>query len=171
MPFVYQYPHPSVTADCVIFGYDGTEIKTLLIKRVNEPYQGCWAFPGGFLEMDETVEQCAMRELKEETGLDQGHFRQVKAYSAVDRDPRDRVITVAFYVIAKVKEAQGSDDAAEARWFSIKDLPKLAFDHEKILADALAQVKKDFLFDPETFNYLDEDFTEEEKRKVLSSLL
>ena len=121
--------------------------------------------------MDETVEQCAARELKEETGLDQGHFRQVKAYSAVNRDPRDRVITVAFYVITRVKEAKGSDDAADARWFPINNLPKLAFDHEEIFADALAQVKKDFLFDPEIFNYLDEDFTEEEKRKALSSLL
>ena len=171
MPYTYEYPHPSVTADCVVFGFDGKEIKTLLILRVNEPYQGCWAFPGGFLEMDETVEQCAVRELKEETGLDLGHFRQVKTYSAVDRDPRDRVITVAFYVITKIKEAKGSDDAADARWFPIDALPKLAFDHEEIFSDALAQVKKDFLYDPEMFNYLDEDFTEEEKRKVISSLI
>lgn len=171
MPYTYEYPHPSVTADCVVFGVDGKEIKTLLIQRVNEPYQGCWAFPGGFLEMDETVEQCAVRELKEETGLDLGHFRQVKTYSAVDRDPRDRVITVAFYVITKIKEAKGSDDAADARWFPIDALPKLAFDHEEIFSDALAQVKKDFLYDPEMFNYLDEDFTEEEKRKLISSLI
>ena len=171
MPYLYQYPHPAVTADCVIFGFDGTEIKTLLIERVNEPYRGCWAFPGGFLEMDETVEQCAMRELKEETGLDQGHFRQVKAYSAVDRDPRERIITVAFYVIAKVREAKGCDDAADARWFPINDLPKLAFDHEEIFADALTQLKKDYLFNPAVFDYLDEDFTEMEKRQVLSALL
>ena len=171
MPYTYQYPHPAVTADCVIFGYDGTGIKTLLIQRVNEPYRGCWAFPGGYLEMDETVEQCAVRELKEETGLDQGHFRQVKAYSTVDRDPRERNITVAFYVIAKVREAKGGDDAADARWFPINALPELAFDHEDIFKDALRQVKKDFLFEPEVFDYLDEDFTEEEKRKVMTSLL
>ena len=171
MPYTYQYPHPSVTADCVIFGYDGTEIKTLLIQRVNEPYRGCWAFPGGFLEIDETVEQCAVRELKEETGLDQGHVRQVKTYSTVDRDPRERIITVAFYVIAKVREAKGGDDAAEACWFPINALPELAFDHKDIFNDALRQVKKDFLFEPEAFDYLNEDFTEEEKRKVLTSLL
>ena len=171
MPYTYEYPHPAVTADCGIFGFDGKEIKTLLIQRAHYPYEGCWAFPGGYLEMDETVEQAASRELKEETGLDQGHFRQIKAYSAVDRDPRERIVTVAFYVIAKVREAKGGDDAAEARWFPINALPKLAFDHEEIFRDALTQVKKDFLFDPESFNYLDADFTEEEKRKVISSLI
>ncbi len=166
MPYTYKYPHPAVTADCVIFGFDGTEVKTLLVQRLNPPCQGCWAFPGGFLEIDETAEQCAIRELREETGLDQDHFRQIKAYSTVDRDPRERIITIAFYVVTKVRAVKGGDDAQDAQWFPIKNMPKLAFDHEEIFQDALKQVKKDFLFDPTSFNYLDGDFTEEEKRHL-----
>ena len=141
--YIYDYPRPAVTTDCVVFGIDGRDIKVLLIERGNEPYKGCWAFPGGFLNMDENAEQGALRELKEETGLDLKDIKQVGAYSDVDRDPRDRVITIAFYAITKVSEVAGDDDAAKAQWFSLNEIPRLAFDHDQILRDALQKMRED----------------------------
>ena len=136
--YTYKYPHPAVTSDCVVFGFDGKELKILLIERRNEPCKGCWAFPGGFLNMDETTEECAIRELKEETGLEITKVHQIGAYSAVDRDPRGRTITVAYLALMEhAEEVKGQDDAAKAQWFPLNELPKLAFDHDKILNDAL----------------------------------
>ena len=102
--YIYDYPRPAVTTDCVVFGIDGNSIKVLLIERGNEPFKGCWAFPGGFLNMDENAEQGAIRELKEETGLDLKDIKQIGAYSDVDRDPRSRVITIAFYAVTKITD-------------------------------------------------------------------
>ena len=116
--YTYKYPHPAVTTDCVVFGFDGKELKVLLIERGGEPYKGCWAFPGGFLEMDETVEEGASRELQEETGLiissGNGLLKQLGCYSKVDRDPRDRVITIAFYALVLKAAVKGNDDARDA---------------------------------------------------------
>lgn len=141
--YTYDYPRPAVTTDCVVFGIDGSDLKVLLIERGSEPYKGCWAFPGGFLNMDETAEQGALRELKEETGLDLQHITQVGAFSAVDRDPRDRVITIAFYALVKKSAVQGGDDAAKAQWFSLNDMPRLAFDHDDILRVTLQKIRED----------------------------
>lgn len=136
MAFVYDYPRPAVTADCVVITEEN-EPKVLLIQRGNEPFKGCWAFPGGFMNMDETTEQCAVRELEEETGLKVTEIRQIGAYSKVDRDPRGRTVTVAYLaIIDKAEAVKGLDDAAEAQWFPISNLPKLAFDHEEIMRDA-----------------------------------
>ena len=136
--YCYKYPHPAVTADCVVFVKEDDDLKVLLIERKHEPCKGCWAFPGGFMNIDETTEAAAMRELQEETGLVVDSVEQIGAYSKVDRDPRERVITVAYYtVLDSVKNVCGQDDAKQARWFSIKQLPKLAFDHEEILQKAL----------------------------------
>lgn len=139
--YTYDYPRPAVTADCVVFGCDGQDIKVLLIERGNEPYKGCWAFPGGFLNMDETAEQCALRELKEETGLELHSASQIGAFSDVHRDPRDRVITIAFYALTNISQVKGSDDAAKAQWFALNDLPPLAFDHELIMREALLKLQ------------------------------
>ena len=98
MTFTYEYPRPAVTADCVVIAREN-EPKVLLIQRGNEPFKGCWAFPGGFMNMDETTEQCAVRELEEETGLKVTEIKQIGAYSKVDRDPRGRTITVAYLAI------------------------------------------------------------------------
>lgn len=136
MAFVYDYPRPAVTADCVVIAKEN-EPKVLLIKRGNEPFKDCWAFPGGFMNMDETTEQCAVRELEEETGLKVTEIKQIGAYSKVDRDPRGRTVTVAYLVVIDKAEAvKGGDDAAKAQWFPISGLPKLAFDHEEIMKDA-----------------------------------
>lgn len=138
--YCYKYPHPAVTADCIVFNKEET-IKVLLIKRKNEPYKDCWAFPGGFINIDESAEEAAIRELKEETGLEISKIEQLKAYSNPDRDPRERVITIAFIAESKNKDVRGSDDAKEAKWFDISNLPPLAFDHFTILQNALEKIK------------------------------
>lgn len=134
--YTYKYPRPAVTADCVVITREA-EPKVLLIQRGNMPFEGCWAFLGGFMNMDETTEQCAIRELAEETGLQVSDIHQIGAYSKVDRDPRGRTITVAYLAIIDAPaEVSGQDDAAKAQWFPINALPPLAFDHEDIMDDA-----------------------------------
>ncbi|MCH3994452.1 MAG: NUDIX hydrolase [Prevotella sp.] len=144
--YTYRYPHPSVTADCLIFAEDGGDEKILLVERKNPPYKGCWAFPGGFMEINETAETAASRELQEETGLQirESDLHQVGAFSQVDRDPRERVITIAYYTVLNVSgKVRGGDDAGKAAWFSLKKLPDLAFDHAAILKVALQRRKED----------------------------
>jgi len=137
MPYTYKYPRPAVTADCIVITKE-TEPKVLLIQRGNEPYKGCWAFPGGFMGMDETTEECAIRELEEETGLVVSHVQQIGAYSKVDRDPRGRTITIAYLaLIDSPVPIKGQDDAASAQWFPLSTLPPLAFDHAEIMRDAV----------------------------------
>lgn len=138
--YTYKYPRPAVTTDCVVFRFDGSQLKTLLIERGNEPYKGCWAFPGGFLNMDENAEQCALRELEEETGLKLDHVEEFGTFSEVDRDPRGRVISIAFYGITELSEVKGGDDAAKAQWFPIDEIPPLAFDHDRMLELALKKI-------------------------------
>ncbi len=138
MPFTYDYPRPSVSADVVVVDLKNQSL--LLIQRKNDPFAGGWALPGGFMDMDESADATAIRELKEETGLVVSNVRQIGAYSAVDRDPRGRVVTVAFYANASESDHfAAADDAADAKWFPVGDLPRLAFDHSNILADGLAK--------------------------------
>ena len=138
MAYTYEYPRPAVTADCIVIARE-TEPKVLLIQRGDEPFKGAWAFPGGFMDMDETTEQCAVRELEEETGLRLSKIQQIGAYSKVDRDPRGRTVTVAYLAIVDEPIAvTGQDDAAMAEWFPIDALPPLAFDHEDIMRDAIS---------------------------------
>ena len=137
MSYTYKYPRPAVTADCVVITKEA-EPKVLLIERGEDPYKGAWAFPGGFLNMDETTEECAVRELEEETGLRLSNVHQIGAYSKVDRDPRGRTVTVAYLAIVDAPMAvSGQDDAAKAQWFPLTALPELAFDHEEIMKDAI----------------------------------
>lgn len=140
MAYTYKYPRPSVTADCVVITKE-SDPQVLLIQRGGEPFKGRWAFPGGFMEMDETTEQCAIRELEEETGLRITEVKQIGAYSKVDRDPRGRTITVAY--LARIDapiDVKGLDDAANAQWFPLSSLPQLAFDHADIMKDAIAMI-------------------------------
>ena len=137
MSYTYKYPRPAVTADCVVITREAAP-RVLLIQRGNEPFKGCWAFPGGFMNIDETTEQCAVRELEEETGLRLSSVRQVGTYSRVDRDPRGRTITVAYLALVDAPvPVQGHDDAARAQWFPLSALPPLAFDHAEIMQDVM----------------------------------
>ena len=142
MDYTYKYPRPAVTADCVVMTKEAVP-QVLLIERGADPYKGCWAFPGGFMNMDETTEQCAIRELEEETGLQVAGLHQIGAYSKVDRDPRGRTITVAYLVVIDGPiPVTGQDDAAKAQWFPVDALPPLAFDHEEIMRDAISLMRK-----------------------------
>ena len=142
MAYTYKYPRPAVTADCIVITKEA-EAKVLLIQRGDQPFRGCWAFPGGFMNMDETTEQCAIRELEEETGLHISEVHQIGAYSKVDRDPRGRTVTVAYLAIVDEPiTVNGQDDAAKAQWFSLSALPELAFDHDEIVRDAVKKYKE-----------------------------
>ena len=136
--YCYKYPHPAVTTDCVILTKE-TPAKVLLIKRGNEPYKGCWAFPGGFLNPDETAEEGALRELQEETNLREVELRQFHTFTDPHRDPRERVISIVFigFLDEGVSVIEAGDDASDAKWFPLTQLPPLAFDHDKILQTAL----------------------------------
>ena len=140
--YTYDYPRPAVTADCVVFSNDLNGLSVLLIERANEPFKGCWAFPGGFMDMEEDAEDCAKRELKEETGLEIRSMRQLGAFTDVNRDPRGRTVSIAYYAVIEKSEVKGADDAIQARWFPIDSIPPLAFDHDKILRMALEEIKK-----------------------------
>jgi len=136
MPYTYEYPHPAVTTDIVVFTVLEDALKVLLIERGEEPFKGEWATPGGFLDIDESLDDCARRELQEETGLECVYLEQLYTFGAVDRDPRERILTVAFYALISTKgqRMQAGDDAADAQWFSVDSLPALACDHAEILA-------------------------------------
>ena len=170
--YCYKYPHPAVTADCVIFGFDESNImKVLLIQRGNDPYKGKWAFPGGFMNMDETAEQCARRELEEETGLKDVTVEQFYTFTDVNRDPRERVITVAHYALVKLSEVKGGDDAEKAQWFSLDEIPSLAFDHELIFRKALKVLKERICFEPIGFELLPEIFKMSELQNLYEAIL
>lgn len=158
----YKYPHPSVTADCVMFGYDGSELSVLLVMRGNEPFKGCWAFPGGFINIDECAEQGALRELWEETGLRARRMRQFHTFSEPGRDPRERVISIAFYSLVRKHEVVGGDDAADACWFTVSDVPRLAFDHGEMLRLALKELRRQAQTEPIGMEALPEKFTADE---------
>lgn len=159
--FCYDYPRPALTTDCVIFGFDETDLKVLLIERGIEPFKGKWAFPGGFVQMDENTEDGAKRELFEETGLKDIFIEQLYTFSDVDRDPRGRVVTVAYYALVSLNnfEPKAGDDASKAGWFSVRNIPTLAFDHEKILRTALYRIKGKIRYQPIGFELLPDKFT------------
>lgn len=161
MPHTYEYPRPALTVDCVVFGLDADDLKVLLIQRDLEPFAGRWALPGGFVHMDEPIEDAARRELQEETGLSQVYLEQLFTFGDPGRDPRGRVVTVAHYALVKLMEhnVQAATDARNAAWFAVDDLPRLAFDHEKILETALRRLQGKVRYQPIGFELLPRKFT------------
>ena len=141
MSYSYKYPRPALTVDCAVFveGEEGFEL--LLIERAADPFKGSWALPGGFVDMDETAERAAARELEEETGMNGIRLQQIHTFSTVDRDPRDRVVSVAFWGIASERKLRPGSDAKQARWFKVSELPPLAFDHQEIINMALDRLE------------------------------
>ncbi len=169
--FCYKYPHPAVTCDCVIFGFDNSGLKILLVERGVEPYVGRWAFPGGFMKINETADECARRELIEETGLSGVAVRQFHTFSGVYRDPRERVVTIAHYALVKIADVKGGDDARKAQWFAINEIPPLAFDHDHILRVAFKTLKERICFEPVGFELLPEVFTMSELQNLYEAIL
>jgi 8-oxo-dGTP diphosphatase len=142
MPYTYDYPRPMVTVDAVVFRKNETSNEVLLIKRGHYPYEGMWALPGGFVDMEETLEEAIVRELEEETGLKDIKLEQLHAFSEIHRDPRGRNISINFWGIADGTNTKvtGGDDAADAQWFPINKMPELAFDHKKVVELALSKL-------------------------------
>ena len=169
--YTYDYPRPAVTTDCVIFGFDKMGLSVLLIERGIEPFKGNWAFPGGFLKMDEDAESGARRELREETGFETAVIEQFGTFSEVDRDPRGRVITIAYYALVQKGDVVGGDDAAQARWFPINEVPQLAFDHDRILRVALKTLKEKIHFQPIGFELMPKVFTMPQLQYLYESIL
>jgi 8-oxo-dGTP diphosphatase len=160
MPYEYPFPRPALTADMAVFGYDGNALELLLIERALEPFKGRWALPGGYVHIDESVDDAARRELKEETGLDDVYLEQLYTFGAVKRDPRDRVVTVAYFALVdRSKHApKAASDASRAEWFTVKALPKLAFDHDAIADTALTRLRGKVRYQPIGFELLPDKF-------------
>lgn len=160
MSYTYNHARPALTADCVVFGLDEEDVKVLLIQRGVEPFKGKWALPGGFAVAGETMEDTARRELEEETGLKNVFLEQLYTFSDPDRDPREHVVTVAYYALVNLRDhkAHASTDASNAEWFCINAVPPLAFDHAKILKTAHERVKGKIRYQPIGFELLTEKF-------------
>src|SRR5437667_3092417 len=173
LPYSYQYPRAALTVDCVVFGFDEGELKVLLIQRGLEPFKGRWALPGGFVHVDETLDAAARRELDEEAGLRNVFLEQLYTFGAVDRDPRERVVSVAYYALVKLSEhrAKAATDAADAEWFPISKVPKLAFDHADILATALTRLKGKVRYQPIGFELLPPKFTLSQLQHLYEAVL
>lgn len=169
----YDYPHPSVTVDSVVFGYDGTRLKVLLVERGKDSHVGEWALPGGFVGIKESAEDAIIRELEEETNLKIANdcIEQLHTYSAPNRDSRERVITIAYYTLVNISEVRGGDDATRAIWFPVDNVPHLAFDHNTIIEDALKALWKKVWFAPDTFKLLSEKSTLKQVRHFCGSVL
>jgi 8-oxo-dGTP diphosphatase len=143
----------------------------LLVERGIEPFKGRWAFPGGFLKMDESAEEGALRELQEETGLKGAYIKQFHTFSDPKRDPRERVLTIAYYALVRMQEVKGGDDAARAEWFALDEVPALAFDHDLILRVALKVLRQQIHFEPIGFELLPEKFTIKELQLLYEAIL
>jgi len=171
--YEYEYPHPAVTTDIVIFTIRNEQLKLLLIRRGLEPHKGSWAFPGGFVEMDEDLESGARRELEEETGLTDVYLEQLYTFGDPKRDPRERVITVVYYALIPTDhvELNAADDADEADWFAIDELPPLAFDHDDILAMAHERLCAKLDYSTIALQFMPEEFTLTELQRVYEIIL
>ena len=173
MAYAYQYARPAVTVDCVVFGLDEQDLKVLLIQRDNEPFAGRWALPGGFVKMNETLEESALRELSEETGLTKVFLEQLYTFGNPGRDPRERVVTVAYYALVKLLDhkVQAATDARDAAWFAVDDLPKLCFDHDTILDTALKRLQGKVRYQPIGFELLPPKFSLTQLQRMYEIIL
>jgi 8-oxo-dGTP diphosphatase len=173
MPFTYEYPRPAVTVDCVVFGLDEGDLKVLLIQRRDKPFAGRWALPGGFVNMEETLDAAARRELKEETGLACDYLEQLYSFGDPGRDPRGRTVTIAYYALIRRTEhkIKGGSDAKEAAWFNLHELPKLAFDHDAILEAAQKRLRGKVRYQPIGFNLLPVKFSLTELQRMYEAIL
>lgn len=173
MPHTYEHPRPALTVDCVVFGFDEGEMKFLLIRRGLAPFKGRWALPGGFVQVDETIDAAARRELAEETGLSNVFLEQLYTFGAVDRDPRERVVSVAYYALVSLAEhpATGASDASDAAWFPVADPPPLAFDHAEIMRTALRRLRGKVRYEPIGFELLPPKFTLSQLQHLYEAIL
>lgn len=172
--FSYEYPHPAVTTDVVVFTILDGRLNILLVKRANPPHQGCWALPGGFLDIDEDLDACAARELEEETGISSLYLEQLYTFGATHRDPRERVISVTYYALVPqnaLATPRAASDAAEVGWHPFDQLPPLAFDHDQIIAMAHRRLVAKLDYSTIAFQFMPETFSLSELQSVHETLL
>ncbi len=173
MAYSYEFPRAALTVDCVVFGLDSEDLKVLLIQRGIDPFAGKWALPGGFVRLDESLEDAARRELQEEAGLSKVFLEQLYTFGDPGRDPRERVVTVAYYALVNIGDhnVKAATDARNAAWFSVTDVPSLAFDHAKVLKVALERLKGKVVYQPIGFELLPRKFTLTQLQKVYEIIL
>ncbi|MGM5630533.1 NUDIX domain-containing protein [Apibacter raozihei] len=171
--YIYEYPRPAVTADCVIFGFDEGELKILLIERAIEPFLGKWALPGGFIDMNEDADDCARRILKQETLLENIFMEQLYTFTKVERDPRFRVISIGYYALVKLSDykAEAGLFTSKVQWFPVSEIPELAFDHKTIVDSAKERLKGKIKYKPIGFELLPEKFTMPDLHKLYETVL
>jgi 8-oxo-dGTP diphosphatase len=173
MAHTYEHPRPALTVDCVVFGLDEGDLKVLLIQRALEPFRGRWALPGGFVRMNESIEQAALRELREETGLTDVYLEQLYTFGDLDRDPRGRTVSVGYYALVALtgRHIAAATDASNAAWFALRDLPSLAFDHDRILDIAVDRLKGKVRYQPIGFELLPQKFTLSQLQHLYETIL
>jgi len=172
-PYSYAYPHPAVTTDVVIFTIRDRLLQLLLIRRALEPFQGHWALPGGFLDMNEDLEHCAARELEEETGVRGVYLEQLYTFGRPERDPRERVVSVAYFALVPSERLalKAASDASDAAWFPFAQLPPLAFDHDEIIRVAQERLIAKLDYSTIAFQFLPETFTLSELQETYEILV
>ncbi len=168
-----EHFRPALTVDCAVFGWDGGELRVLLVRRGLEPFAGWWALPGGFVRPGESLEDAARRELAEETGVEEVYLEQLYTFGDPDRDPRERVVTVAYYALVRgaVHPPEGATDAVEAAWFDVARLPQLAFDHGAILEVARRRLQAKVRYEPVGFELLPPSFTLTQLQRLYEAVL
>lgn len=173
MTFTYEHARPALSVDCVVFGLDDESLKVLLIKRAAPPFEGRWALPGGFVGLHETLEAAARRELEEETGVKLSYLEQLYTFGALARDPRERVVTVAYYALVKLldHDVRATAEASDAAWFAVDDLPRLAFDHASIFAVAHERLRSKVRYEPIGFELLPRKFTLSQLQRLYETVL
>ena len=174
MTYCYEYPRPALTVDCVVFGWQQVAaLKVLLIRRNLKPYEGAWALPGGFVQITESVNAAAARELAEETGVDSAYLEQLYTFGQLDRDPRERVVSVAYYALVNLQQhpLKAATDASDARWFELSAVPPMGFDHRQILDCAIARLKAKIRYEPIGFELLPKMFTLSQLQQLYEQIL
>jgi len=173
VPFTYEYARPALAVDCVVFGLDETDLKVLLIQRRLQPFQHTWALPGGFVRLDETIDEAARRELAEEAGVTDVYLEQLYTFGALARDPRERVVSVAYYALAKLTDhrIRAATDAMGVGWFAPDDLPKLAFDHHEIVSTAHERLRGKVRYAPVGFELLPPRFSLTQLQRLYEIIL
>jgi len=169
----YQYERPALATDCVIFGFDNGTLKLLLLKREKEPFKDMWALPGGFVFMQESTEECAKRILLEKAGIKNVFIEQLYTFSRIDRDPRERIVSVSYFALVNRSHFQtvAGRDTLSAEWHPISELPELGFDHAEIVRMAVHRLKAKVTYQPIGFELLDEKFTLSQLQQLYESIL
>lgn len=174
MPYIYDYPRPALTVDVVTFTLREDRLSVLLVQRAGSPFAGMWALPGGFVQMPESLEQAALRELEEETGVRKAYLEQLYTYGDPQRDPRGRVITVAYYALIPpdaLFRSEGGGDAGKAAWYPLNDLPPTAFDHSDIIAYGLRRLRYKLEYSAAGFELLPDEFSLSELQNTYEMIL